>query len=150
MANLHYLGRPYWGYCVSKWLTSASSVEISAVNVCPAPNHLNVSLLLNTVYIHHGVRANPFPQEKALGSLVLLKSVADTTPLYLVHPITLDLGPLENIAQHLPYTGTGYFQFLKPRSNPDLPVPLPLSVTCLRVPKLIFFWNLLNEPCEVL
>jgi len=46
-------------------------------------------------------------KEKTLGSLVLLKSVPDTTPLYLVHPITLDMGPLENIAQHLPFTVYG-------------------------------------------
>ena len=36
--------------------------------------------------------------------IVELKKVANTKPLYLIHPITLDLDPLTNIAQHLPCT----------------------------------------------
>eukprot|EP00116_Pleurobrachia_bachei_P004969 sb/3465231/ len=41
------------------------------------------------------------------GIVVELKKVADTTPLYLIHPITLDLTPLKNIAQHLGRTVYG-------------------------------------------
>ena len=43
-------------------------------------------------------------EEKATESLVVLKTVADTVPLYLIHPITLDVEPLENIAKHLDST----------------------------------------------
>ena len=40
-------------------------------------------------------------KEKTQGSLIVLKTVPDTVPLYLVHPITLDITPLANIATHL-------------------------------------------------
>lgn len=43
-------------------------------------------------------------EEKAESCLVVLKTVPGTVPLYLIHPITLDITPLRSIANHLDST----------------------------------------------
>ena len=51
-----------------------------------------------------GEPAAPAPKEAKKDEqscIVELKRVPDTTPLYLIHPVTLELAPLHNVASHL-------------------------------------------------
>lgn len=41
------------------------------------------------------------PKNPSESTILTLKTVEGTTPLYLLHPVTLDIAPLSNIAQHL-------------------------------------------------